>query len=108
MALYITRTIRPTFWFYLVAFIEFVCSVGLAALHYPRMDEPLGLGMYILFVCVSAAILLIMVLTLFPRAFGFFYSIFFRMDVDMNRYGGEGGGSGVHANPGLTGDSDLL
>lgn len=76
----IQRVIRPKPTFFAVAFIEFVASAVLAALHYDRMDDQLGLAMYVIFLCTCAAILLIALLACFPMTFSTFYLTFFSVE----------------------------
>jgi hypothetical protein len=78
----IMRTVRPTLWFYIVAFIELAGCVALSVVYYPKMNESLGFIMYLLFLCASACIALVLALTRFPQQFGIFYAIFFRLEVD--------------------------
>ena len=76
----IQRVIRPKPTFFAVAFIEFVASAVLAALHYDRMGDQLGLAMYVIFLCTCVAILLIALLACFPMTFSTFYLTFFSVE----------------------------
>lgn len=87
----IIRNIRPTSWYYAAALIDLVCSGTLVALHYPRTDEPLGLAMYILFICVSSLIAISIILPRSPRIFTLLYATFFRVEIEAGANGERGG-----------------
>lgn len=76
----IQRVIRPKVTFFVIAFIEFVIAAVLAGLHYDRMDDDLGLAMYVILLCACASILLIALLACFPMTFSAFYLTFFSVE----------------------------